>query len=172
MIDVEEYLKSHQITYILHEHPAVFTCEEAEKYCGNIPGMACKNLLLKGKTSSKNPQGHQPTQSPEKYFLLILPANKRTDLKKFAQIANSNKISFASPEALQAKLGLTPGAVSLFGILNDTNQAVELYIDKELYNAPIVSFHPNRNTATLELSHEMLKKFLSSIVHKAKILEI
>ena len=138
MTSPEQFLELHQITATLHEHPAVFTCEEAEIHCAHIPGLACKNLFLKGKSG--------------RYFLLILPANKRTDLKKFAQTVGETKVSFASPEAMKEKLHLEPGSVSPFGLINDTEKSVEVHIDKEVHDAAIVGFHPNRNTATLELS--------------------
>lgn len=159
MINVEDFLKSRGIKYILHEHPAVYTCEEAEKYCGNIPGLACKNLLLKGKKSGN-------------YFLVILPAEKRADLKKLGKMANDDQITFASAEELQEKLGLEAGAVSPFGLLNDKNNEVEVYIDRKVYYADIVSFHPNRNTASLELSGEAFRKFLQIINHRVKVTDL
>lgn len=159
MTNVENFLKSKGIEYILHEHPAVYTCEEAEKYCGDIPGLACKNLLLRGKKS-------------EKYFLVILPAEKRADLKKIGEIVGDKQITFANPEALLEKLGLEAGAVSPFGLLNDKNHEVEVYIDQKVYYATIVSFHPNRNTASLELSGAMFRKFLQVIENKIKVIDL
>ena len=159
MENVEDFLKSKEIEYILHEHPAVYTCEEAEKYCGNVPGLACKNLLLRDKKGKR-------------YFLAVLPAAKRTDLKKFANIVGEGKVSFASPEALMEKLGLEPGAVSPFGLLNDKKHEVEVYVDSEVYNSEIVSFHPNRNTASLELSGKMFHKFLQSIDNPNNVIEL
>ncbi len=156
---VENFLDSQQIKYVLHEHPAVFTCEEAEKYCADIPGLPCKNLLLKNKGSKR-------------FFLVVLPAKKRTELKKFGAIVEEKKISFASAEALLEKLGLEPGAVSPFGLLNDKNNEVEVYVDKDVYDADIVSFHPNRNTATLELTGEMFHKFLQSIDNEVNVVEL
>lgn len=159
MINIESFLKTNDIEFILHEHPAVFTCEEAEKYCGNVPGLACKNLLLQDKKGKR-------------YFLVILPAAKRTDLKKFSEIAGEGKVTFASPKALMEKLGLESGAVSPFGLLNDKKNEVEVYIDKEIYDADVVSFHPNRNTASLELSRGMLHKFLQVIEHKIELINL
>lgn len=156
---VEDFLKSKEIKYVLHEHPAVYTCEEAEKYCGNVPGLACKNLLLRDKKGRR-------------YFLVVLPAAKRSDLKKFAEIVGEGKVSFASPEALMEKLGLEPGAVSPFGLLNDKRNEVEVYVDSKVYNADVLSFHPNRNTASLELSGEMFRKFLQSIENLNKVIDL
>ena len=159
MTNVEDFLKLKGIKYVLHEHPAVYTCEEAEKYCGNMQGLACKNLLLRDKKGRR-------------YFLVVLPATKRTDLKKFAKIVGVSKVSFASSEDLMEKLGLEAGAVSPFGLLNDKKNEVEIYTDKNVYSANIVSFHPNRNTASLELSKEMFRKFLQSIENLNKVIDL
>ncbi|MBL4694005.1 prolyl-tRNA synthetase associated domain-containing protein [Candidatus Gracilibacteria bacterium] len=157
MINVEEYLKTKQIDYVIHEHPAVYTCEEADEYCGDIPGLACKNLFLKNKKGKR-------------YFLIVLPAAKRADLKEIGEIIGEKRVSFASAEALEEKLGLEAGAVSPFGLLNDSNHEVEVFVDADVYNAEIVSFHPNRNTATLELSSEMFRKFLEGLDNKISTL--
>lgn len=153
MVNVEEFLKNNHIEYRLHEHPAVYTCEEAEKYRGNFLGAACKNLFLQDK-KGKN------------FFLVISPANKKTDLRELANITGVNKLTFASNETLKEKLGVESGAVSLFGLLNDKENEIKLYIDQEIWDADIVGFHPNINTATIELSHEMFQKFLKTIKNK------
>lgn len=158
MVHVEKYLQDNQIKYVLHEHPAVYTCEEAEKYCSDIPGLACKNLLLKDKKGRR-------------HFLIVLPATKRADLKGISEAVGENKVSFASAEALKEKLGLEPGAVSPFGLLNDQHHEVEVYVDEAVYNADIVSFHPNRNTASLELTGEMFRKFLQNINNKVNVIK-
>lgn len=154
----EDYLKSHQIDYTLHEHPAVFTCEEAEIHCAHIPGLDCKNLFLKNKKGRR-------------YFLVILPANKRADLTEIAAIVDEKKLSFASAERLKEKLGIEPGSVSPFGLINDEKKQVEVFVDQQVYNSELVSFHPNRNTASLELSGEMFRKYLQSIGHQFKLVQ-
>ena len=159
MIDVEKFLNDNDIEYELHEHPAVFTCEEAEKHCANVPGVASKNLFLRD-------------EKKQRYFLVILDAQKRADLKKLGEIFDAKRISFANPDELKEKLGIEPGAVSLFGILNDIDAKVELYIDRDFYEQPIVNFHPNRNTASVALTNEMLLKFLNVIPQEANIVEI
>jgi len=150
MKTVENFLQSKQINYSLHEHPEVYTCEDADKYCKNIPGLTCKNLFLKDKKGKR-------------YFLVIIPAKKQAELKKICETIGVSKVSFANEQTLQEKLDLKPGSVSPFGLINDKNNEVEVYIDKEVLEADIVGFHPNRNTATLELSGEMFKKFFKAI---------
>lgn len=157
--EVENYLKSNHIDFIKHEHREVFTCEDVEKYCPDIPGMACKNLFLRN-------------QKKKRYFLLVLPADKQTDLKKFAELAGDKKLSFGSADDLIEKLSLKPGSVSPFGLINDTEGEIELFIDKEVLDADIVSFHPNHNSASLELSKEMFHKFLGTLKNKYTVVEL
>lgn len=155
---IKNFLEKNQIKYTLHEHPPVYTCEEAEKYCGDIPGMPCKNLFLRNDKKTD-------------YYLVVLPAKKRMDLKKFSEIVSS-KISFASENDLKNILDLTPGAVSPFGLLNDKEVKTKLYIDEDLWNADIVSFHPNDNSETLEITREMFHRFINKLEHKENIIEL
>lgn len=159
MKNVEEFLKTNDIDYVLHEHPAVFTCEESEKLCSHIPGVSSKNLFLRD-------------DKKRRYFLVIVDSKKRVNLKELGEILGVKRISFASDEDLKEKLGLEPGSVSIFGLLNDEDNDVELFIDRDFYEQPIVTFHPNRNTASVEITKEMLKKFLKSISHEANIVEL
>lgn len=153
---VQEYLQSKGIDFTLHTHPAVFTCEDSQKLNVKIPGIDGKNLFLKNKKSVR-------------HFLVVLPAKKRADLKQIAQTVGEKKVSFASAEALQEKLQLTPGSVSPFGLINDPQAQVEVFIDQEIYDAEIVNFHPNINTASLELTKEMFHKYLETLPHKIQV---
>lgn len=159
MKTVEIYLKNHHIEFTLYEHPAVFTCEEAEEHCSHIPGLPCKNLFLRN-------------EKKRVYFLCILPASKQADLKQIAEIAGEKRISFANADMLKELLGLTPGAVSPFGLINDTENRVKVLVDREVWEADIVSFHPNRNTATLELTGEMFRKFLEGIKNIREVIDV
>lgn len=159
MNSVEKYLKEKDVEYKKHEHPPVYTCEEAEKYCKDIPGTASKNLLLRD-------------DKKKRYFLIISPDYKQTDLKKLAEIVDVKRITFASSKDLKEKLDLEPGSVSPFGLINDTDKQVEVYIDINIYNSEIVSFHPNENTATLELTQEMFRKYLGSLKHQINAIEL
>lgn len=156
MNSVEQYLQSNQIDFILHEHPEVFTCEDIDKYCNDLPGLHCKNLFLRD-------------QKGKRHFLFVFPASGKVELNKVCEIVGEKKISFASAERLNEKLGLLPGAVSPFGLINDKNSEVEVYIDQEVYNSDLVNFHPNRNTATLELTGVMFRNYLQGLNRKINI---
>lgn len=147
MNDIYAVLQQLQIPYITHDHPAVFTCEEAAPYYDNIPGGKCKNLFL------RNRKG-------DKHFLVILEHTKRADLKKLSELLGEPKLSFASDDRLMRYLGVTPGSVTPFGLINDARHEVVVVIDKELWAHDRVSFHPNVNTATLEIARADMERFL------------
>jgi Ala-tRNA(Pro) deacylase len=148
MNKVKEYLTSHGIDFKLHEHPPVQTCEELAQY--SVPGLSCKNLFLRD-------------QKKTRYLLVVLPAAQQTDLKKLAEQVGDKKLSFVNPETMKQKLGVEPGAVSPFGLLNNTEGDVELWIAREVLEAPVVHFHPNRNTASVELTGETFRRYLETI---------
>ncbi len=153
-----QYLKEHGVKYIVHEHPAVFTVEEAEKVITSMPGvMHTKNLFLKDGSG--------------KFFLVCMNALRRLDLKALKDILHAKKkLFFASSEELKEKLHLTPGSVSILGMIYA--QDVTLIIDKEVWESERVGSHPNINTATLELKHEDLEKFYHSLTTEKFILEL
>lgn len=154
---LKTYLEKHKINYIIHEHHAVFTVEESTKIKQSIPGLSAKCLFLK---DSKN----------DKFYLVCMPALKRLDIKKLSRIFGAKKLNFGSQEELKKELSITPGSVSIFCMINANN--VELIVDQEIWNAKITGFHPNINTATLEITHENLEKFYDSIKSKKQILEL
>lgn len=158
-MDLQKFLKVNQIEFTLHQHPAVFSSEEVIKNFVNIPGVVCKNLFLCDKKE-------------QQYFLLIIPLHKKADLKKFAKLVNVSKVTFANHILLKEKLGLNPGSVSPTGILHDKNAEVDIYIDQELYDSERVNFHPDINTASLELSREMFHKFLQTTKRQYNVIDL
>jgi Ala-tRNA(Pro) deacylase len=151
---LKEFLAAHGIEYVLHTHPAVFTVAEAELHCRHIPGLSCKNLFLKDDAG--------------RFYLVVLPAAKRLDMKRFRGLIGVGKIRFGTDEELYSVLRLTPGSVSPFGLVNDSDMKAIVYVDEEVWDAAIVSFHPNINTETLELTQEAFRRFFS-IRHKPRI---
>ncbi len=154
---IKKYLQENQIKFKSFKHPAVYTCEEAEKYNKDIKGIHSKNLFLKNKKSTR-------------FYLVIVPAKKKTDLKELSKITE-DKLTFANEKDLKEKLKLSTGAVSPFGLINDENGEINLLIDKEVWNSNYVSFHPNINTETLELSKQNFHKYVNSLKNKLSILK-
>lgn len=155
---LQDYLTKHNITYIAHEHPAVFTVEESLKIKDKTPHIFhTKNLFI------KDEEGH--------FFLVCMNAYKRLDLKALRdRIGAKKKLSFCTAEQLKQHLNLTPGSVSIFGMVHAKD--VKLILDREIWEAPIVGFHPNINTATLELTHEALKKFYDSLKAEKEVIDL
>ncbi len=141
-------MTSHGIEFRVHEHPPVQTCEELAQH--GVPGLPCKSLFLRD-------------QKKTRYLLVVLPAAKKTDLRQLAEKVGDKKLSFVNPETMMQKLGVEPGAVSPFGLLNNTDGDVELWIDREVMEAPVLHFHPNRNTASLVLTGVMFLGYLFQI---------
>lgn len=137
------------IAYTRHEHPPVPTVEDAERYWTGIDATHCKNLFLRN-------------QKGNRHYLVIIEWKKRADLRKVADQIGDGKLSFGSPERLMAHLGLTPGSVSPFGLINDREHAVRVVLDRDLKSAERLSFHPNTNTVTLTISGADFHRFLEA----------
>lgn len=152
------YLDKLNIKYKIHEHPAVFTVEESLKVDKQMPNVFhTKNLFLK--------------DNAKKFFLVCMYAHDKVDLKELKnKIVATKKLTFASSEELKRHLNLTPGSVSLFGMIYAKD--VKLILDKKVWNSEKVGFHPNINTATLEITHEGLENFYNSLGCEKKIMEI
>jgi Ala-tRNA(Pro) deacylase len=137
------------IAFERHEHPPVATVEEAERYWAGIDATHCKNLFLRN-------------QKGNRHYLVVLVHSKRADLRAVADQIGDGKLSFASPERLMAHLGLTPGSVSPFGLINNRDRSVRVVLDRDLERAVRVSFHPNINTATYVVSTADFRRFLEA----------
>jgi Ala-tRNA(Pro) deacylase len=137
------------IAYTRHEHPAVATVDEAAEHWAGIDATHCKNLFL------RNQKGNH-------HYLVVLTALKKADLKAVADQIGDGKLSFASPERLMTHLGLTPGSVSPFGLINDRQHTVRVVLDRDFQGATRLAFHPNINTATLTIAASDFKKFLDA----------
>ena len=154
-MEIKTYLNQYNISFKTFSHPPVFTCEEAEKYNQEIRGIHSKKLFLTNKKKTK-------------FYLVILPADKKLDLKELSENLNS-KLKFANEQDLKTILNLTPGAVSPFGLINDSEHKTEIIVDKQVWESDFVSFHPNINTETLELSKQDFHKFLESLENKTRV---
>ena len=142
-----ERLDELEITYELHEHPAVFTAEEAAAHWSGIAGAAVKNLFLRNKKG-------------DRHYLVILGIGKQADLRHLVGLIGEDRLSFGSPHRLMRLLGVTPGSVSPFGLINDAERAVTVVIDSDLRSAEGLIFHPNDNTASLTIKAGDLSRFL------------
>jgi Ala-tRNA(Pro) deacylase len=107
-----------------------------------------------------------------RHFLIIIPHDRRVDLVALAGTLSSTKLSMGSAERLERHLGVTPGAVSVFALVNDKDNAVELVIDEAIWAADEVQGHPLRNTATVSITHTSLATFLEQIGHTPRVIAV
>jgi Ala-tRNA(Pro) deacylase len=157
---VYQYLKEHEIKYSSYNHPEGKTIEEAKRWWHDDGSVHCKNIFM------RNHKGNQ-------HYLICFPCDKELDihdlearLKASLQaqgLPSCGKLSFASPERMMKYLGLEPGSVSPFGLINDTTNHVILFLDKELQSAATLSFHPNDCRGTVVITQQEWQKYLDGI---------
>jgi Ala-tRNA(Pro) deacylase len=152
------HLESHQIRYERVAHPPVYTCEEAAQFRLPTPGLDTKNLFLRdGKRS---------------FYMLVTACEKRLDLKGLGRSMGVSKLHFGSEVDLLALLGLTPGSVTLLGLVNDTGGRVRLLVDRQYWPADAYLCHPLVNTATLSVPHDSLMRFLEQTGHAPQVVDV
>ena len=159
MSDFYQFLAENAIEYERHDHPAVYTVEEAGRLVPDLPAAKTKNLFLRDKKG-------------QRHFLIIVPANKRIDIKALPDAVGSTRLSFGSAQRLKKYLGVEPGAVTLFAIYNDPQCDVELIVDESLRQAEAFQFHPLVNTSTLVISRDHLARFIELSRHELRFLDI
>lgn len=132
-----------------YDHPAVFTVGESGAIKQEIPGAHTKNLFLK--------------DARDQLWLVSAEAHAQIDLKRLHTVIGSARLSFGKPDLMEATLGVSPGSVTAFGLVNDAGRRVRFVLDRTLAEADIVNFHPLTNTATTGVSREGFRRFLAAI---------
>lgn len=157
-MNIYTFLDNNNIKYERFNHPAAFTCEQADAVCPKMPGASIKNLFLYDKKTNH-------------HFLVVVGKEKKVDLKALKKDLEVSNLSFASPERLQTYLGVEPGSVTILGLINDITNAVTVIFDADLKNKTL-QCHPLINTATLAIPFEDIKKFLALTKHHYDFLDI
>lgn len=145
------------IPYETVEHKAVFTVEESETIKSHLPGGHTKNLFLKDKDGQ--------------FILICALAETTIRLNKLHTHIGTKRLSFGKADALEDKLGVKPGSVTLFSVLNDTDGSVRLILDRALLDHDFVWFHPLRNTASTKIRSEHLIQFAYETGHEPMIVD-
>ncbi len=139
-------------------HRPVFTVEESKALRGTLPGAHIKNLFLRNKKGVM--------------WLVVAEEDRRIDLKALGERIGAGRVSFGSPERLMAHLGVIPGAVTPFGLVNDVERKVRVVIDKALIEHSLVNCHPLTNDRTTAITPADLLKFIAACGHQAEILDL
>ena len=156
-MDIYKILDELNIKYEEENHKKVYTVEEADNLHISIDGIGCKNLFL--------------TDNKKHYYLVLMVDNKKCDLKSLASSLSVKKLSFASTDKLFDILNLEKGSVTPLGIINDTDNLVQVVIDKELINNKLL-VHPNRNDRTINIDYNDLIKLIEYVNHSYFLLDI
>lgn len=143
------FLDAHGIAHSTLEHPPVFHVEQGREIKAALPGGHTKNLFLK--------------DAKGRLWLLCALGDTRVDLKTLHRAIGAARLSFGSPELMRDILGVEPGSVTVFALLNDRDRRVSLVLDRALTEADPVNFHPLSNTATTAISQAGLRAFLQAL---------
>ncbi len=154
-----QFLDSLGIEHTTKRHAPVFTVAESVALRDEIPGGHTKNLFVKDKKDN--------------YFLLTVEENATVDLKTVHTIiGGTSKVSFGRPEKLMEYLGVIPGAVTAFGVINDTEGQVKIIVDEALMKDEIVNCHPLVNDATTSIASRDLLRFIEATGHEPLVLKV
>jgi len=143
------YLNQLGIEHSTMAHPPIFTVDEGREWHDKIPGLHCKNLFLKDKK--------------DKVWLVVMPGDKRADLIRLEKRLHAARLSFGKPGLLLEVLGLTPGSVTPFGLINDHQRRVTVVVDVDLPKSEWVNFHPLHNAASTTLRSADLLRFMREL---------
>ena len=146
------------ITVRTVEHPAVFTVEEARRHRGDLPGTHTKSLFLRDKKGAM--------------WLVVCLESQTVDLRDLAGRIGARHLSFGSPERLMRHLGVVPGAVSPFAVINDADRAVRVALDRGVLEQDPVNLHPLDNARTTAIAAADLLRFLEAEGHPPQLLDL
>ena len=144
-----EFLRGIGVEATTYDHPAVFTVGESGLIKEDIPGAHTKNLFLK--------------DAKGQLWLVSAEAHAAIDLKRLHHVIGGARLSFGSPELMAETLGVAPGSVTAFGLVNDRDHRVRFVLDRALAEADLVNFHPLTNTATTTVTREGFRRFLAAV---------
>ena len=142
--EILDYLKEKDVLHEVTEHKEVYNMEEVSQIDIPYPEAEAKNLFVRD-------------DKKRNYYLITVKGDKKVNLKEFRKENNTHALSFASEDELESIMGVIPGAVTPFGLLNDKELKVKFFIDKEFAKmGHLIAVHPNDNTATVYLKAEDL----------------
>ena len=152
-IKVYDLLDELKIDYLRIDHERADTMEACSEIDTALGAEICKNLFLCNRQKTD-------------FYLLLMPGNKPFKTKELSGQLGTARLSFAGPEDMEKYLGVTPGSVSVMGLMNDTERKVTLLIDEDILKGEFIGCHPCENTASLKLSvSDITEKFLPKTGH-------
>ncbi|MBR5820022.1 MAG: prolyl-tRNA synthetase associated domain-containing protein [Alistipes sp.] len=156
---VFDFLDQHAIRYSWYEHPEAPTIEIARQYWHADGSKHCKNLFF------RNHKGNR-------HYLVCFDCEQSMAIHDLEHRLHQGKLSFASEQRMERWLGLKPGSVSPFGLINDPENHVHLFLDSTLQNYPALSFHPNDNRATVVIELAEFLRYLEQVGNTYEFIEL
>ena len=147
-----------EVTYDLHKHPPLFTVEDSKALRGELPGGHCKNLFLKDKKGAM--------------WLVVCLEDRSIDLKALGKALGANRLSFGSADRLMRALGVIPGAVSPFTLINDKACEVTVILDAAMMDISPLNYHPLSNEMTIAVTPEGLLRFIQDCGHAPQTMDL
>ena len=141
-----------------HSHPPVYTVEESRDLRGNLPGAHCKTLFFKDKKGA--------------LWLCVVEESRRLNIRALSDALGSARLSFARPERVKEHLGVEPGAVTPFALINDTEAAINVALDADVMAAEIAYFHPLINDRTTAIAPAELHRFIEAGGHRPVTIDL
>jgi Ala-tRNA(Pro) deacylase len=141
-----------------HRHPPLFTVEQSKELRGDLPGGHCKNLFLRDRKS--------------RMWLVVCREDLKIDLKALGPMIGADRLSFGSADRLMRVLGVIPGAVSPFALINDAENQVTVILDKGMMALSPLNYHPISNEMTTAISPEGLLNFICACGHDPKVMDL
>lgn len=159
-IRVYDFLDSLEIAYQRVDHPAAMTMEACAEIDKVLSATTCKNLLLCNRQQTD-------------FYLFLMNGEKVFKTKDLSAQLGVSRLSFASPEAMEQYLDITPGSLSVFGLMNDNEKQVKLVIDKPILDGEYIGFHPCINTTTLRIKmSDLLERIIPAMGHTPTFVEL
>ena len=148
-----DFLDSLGVEYQRVDHEAAMTIEACQEIDKTLEISICKNLFLCNRQETS-------------FYLLMLPGDKKFKTKDISAQINSSRLSFGKPEYMEKFLDITPGSLSVLGLMNDKDQKVQLLIDEDVLKEPYIGCHPCINTSSLKIrTEDMMKKIIPEMKH-------
>jgi Ala-tRNA(Pro) deacylase len=146
------------IAFQTHTHAPVFTVEEAQAHCSHLPGGHCKNLFLKDKKGV--------------LWLVVTLDERAIDMKELRHKIGAHHLSFGKPDLLRQVLGVEPGSVTPFALINDHQSQVRVVLDKQMMALELLNYHPLTNTMTTAIGPQDLLRFIRDCGHEPDLVEL
>ena len=157
--ELYDVLEELEIKFEYNEHPPAPTIEIAKQYWKNLDAVHCKNLFF------RNHKGNR-------HYLVVFDYRQNLSIKSLEQKLKQGKLSFASEKRMEKYLGLKPGSVSPFGLINDIENHITVFFDKNLLSARKISFHPCINTASLVIKFDDFLQFMNWTGNQFEFIEL